>query len=130
MNTRQPAQSEILDVTQRLLDAIAAQDWITYEQLCDASLTCFEPEARGHLVEGLPFHSFYFEHKTDPKRTQTTICSPHVRIVGDVAVVCYNRLTQSVDPAGAAVTSCTQETRVWQRSGGSWRLVHFHRSTI
>ena len=26
-----------------------------------ATLTAFEPEALGHLVEGLAFHRFYFE---------------------------------------------------------------------
>ena len=29
---------------------------ITPQAFCDESLTCFEPEAEGHLVQGLPFH--------------------------------------------------------------------------
>ena len=128
MKTQQSAQAEILEVTQRLLDAIAAQDWTTYEQLCDPSITCFEPEANGHLVEGLPFHRFYFELKSPAKPPRTTICSPHVRVVGDIAVASYNRLTQSIDAGGTPVTSAIQETRVWQRADGRWRLVHFHRS--
>lgn len=128
MNAHPSTQAEILDVTQRLLDAIAAQDWTTYEQLCDPSLTCFEPEARGHCVQGLGFHRFYFERKSDVQAPRTTICSPHVRIIGDVAVASYNRLTQSINQAGDSVTSATQETRVWQRTGHGWRLVHFHRS--
>jgi hypothetical protein len=44
---------EVLALTERLLGAIAAGDWATYEELCAADMTCFEPEARGHLVEGL-----------------------------------------------------------------------------
>ena len=28
----------------------------------DASLTCFEPEARGNLIEGMDFHKFYFDN--------------------------------------------------------------------
>jgi calcium/calmodulin-dependent protein kinase (CaM kinase) II len=123
-------QSEILHMTQRLLHAIATQDWATYEQLCDPTLTCFEPEARGHLVEGLEFHRFYFERKGEGKAARTTISSPHVRVAGDMAIVSYNRLTQSEDAAGQPVTSATQETRVWQRYGVAWRLVHFHRSGV
>ena len=42
---------EILQLNQRLLDAIATGDWATYEELCDPALTAFEPEARGHRVE-------------------------------------------------------------------------------
>ncbi len=56
-----PATSELLDLNQSLLDSIAAADWQTYARLCHPSLSCFEPEARGHLVEGLDFHRFYFE---------------------------------------------------------------------
>ena len=51
---------ELLDLNQRLLDSIARGDWATYEELCDPTLTAFEPEARGQCVEGLAFHRFYF----------------------------------------------------------------------
>jgi calcium/calmodulin-dependent protein kinase (CaM kinase) II len=129
MKSLQATESELLDATRRLLDAIAAQDWATYESLCDPSLTCFEPEARGQLVEGLPFHRFYFHRPGDGAPRHTTICSPHVRVIGDSAVVCYSRLTQTTDAAGQSVTYATQETRIWQRQAGGWRLVHFHRSS-
>jgi hypothetical protein len=46
-------EQEVLALTERLLRAIAEGDWPTYEELCAANMTCFEPEARGHLVEGL-----------------------------------------------------------------------------
>ena len=57
-----PKQNEeILQLNQRLLDAIATADWTTYEALCDPQLTAFEPEARGQRVQGLGFHRFYFD---------------------------------------------------------------------
>eukprot|EP01046_Picozoa_sp_COSAG06_P017642 COSAG06_NODE_1206_length_10270_cov_8.055255_5_plen_42_part_00 len=34
--------AELVAMTQRLLEAIAAKDWDTYEAMCDPSLTCFE----------------------------------------------------------------------------------------
>ena len=40
----------------QLLDAIDNGDLETYRELCDPSLTAFEPEALGNLVEGLNFH--------------------------------------------------------------------------
>src|SRR5436305_762479 len=85
---------ELLALTQRLLDAIAAGDWATYEELCDPTLTAFEPEACGQLVEGLAFHRFYFEPGERRDRRQTTLASPRVRVMGDVAVVTYGRLNQ------------------------------------
>lgn len=128
---------ELLQLTQRLLEAIAAGDWATYEALCDPTLTCFEPEAQGQIVEGLPFHRFYFDlaaadagssGKAPPRNT--TLARPHVRVMVDAAIVCYVRLNQRVDAAGQPTVAAVEETRVWQRRDGRWRHVHFHRSPI
>jgi calcium/calmodulin-dependent protein kinase (CaM kinase) II len=119
---------ELLALNQRLLDSIAAADWETYAELCHPSLTCFEPEARGHLVEGMPFHRFYFELGGARKPHRTTMSQPHVRIMGDAAVVSYVRLNQRVDAEGRCTTTAVEETRVWQKIDGRWRHVHFHRS--
>ena len=120
-------EGELISLTQRLLDSIARADWSTYTQLCDPSLSCFEPEARGHLVEGLDFHRYYFD--LGPiSSVQNTISSPHVRVLGDVAIVSYVRLVQRLDEAGHPLTTTCDETRVWQRLADGWRHVHFHRS--
>jgi ketosteroid isomerase-like protein len=119
--------AELLDLNQRLLDAIAGADWKAYAELCDPSLTCFEPEAAGHLVQGLAFHEHYFKLGPVQGEHGTTMASPHVRIIGDAAVVSYVRLNQRVVD-GAPVTRAVEETRVWQKIQGRWRHVHFHRS--
>ena len=46
-------RAELLELNQRLLESIAAGDWKTYQELCHPELTCFEPEARGQLIEGM-----------------------------------------------------------------------------
>ena len=125
-------RAELLSLNQKLLNAIVGGDWNTYAALCDVTLTCFEPEARGHLVEGMPFHKFYFDLPAGPTpavATNVTMASPHVRLLGpDAAVLCYLRLNQKLDAAGAPVTVAVEETRVWQKVGGAWKHVHFHRS--
>ena len=123
-----PAIEELLELNQRLLESIAQADWSAYQELCDPSLTAFEPEAMGQLVEGMSFHRFYFELGGVKGRHRTTMCAPRVRVMGDVAVVTYARLVQCVGTDGAPVTIASQETRVWQRQGGRWKHVHFHRS--
>jgi ketosteroid isomerase-like protein len=123
-----PAIEELLELNQRLLESIAQADWSAYQELCDPSLTAFEPEAMGQLVEGMSFHRFYFDLGGVKGRHRTTMCAPRVRLMGDVAVVTYTRLVQCVGTDGAPVTIASQETRVWQRQGGRWKHVHFHRS--
>jgi hypothetical protein len=127
-----PAATErdvLLGLTTQLLDSIGNKDWNAYTKLCDPSLTCFEPEALGQLVEGLEFHKYYFDLEGKPAKRNTTLASPHVRMMGnDAAVVSYIRLIQRLDGGGNPVTVAIEETRVWQRIGGSWKHVHFHRS--
>jgi dihydrofolate reductase/ketosteroid isomerase-like protein len=122
---------QLLDLNQQLLVAIVNGDWKTYVALCDESITCFEPEARGQLVAGMPFHKYYFDLPAAPQKPskQVTMSQPHVRLMGDqAAVVSYVRLTQSLDGGGAPQTGRMEETRVWQKIGGQWKHVHFHRS--
>ena len=122
--------TELLELNQRLLDCITQGDWATYQALCDPSLTSLEPESLGHLVEGMAFHRYYFDLGGIRGRHQTTMCSPHVRVLGDVAVISYTRLVQRIGTEGAPVTVAHAETRVWQRREGRWRHVHFHRSPL
>ena len=121
----------LLNLTECLLKSIVVGDWAAYSELCDPSLTCFEPEALGQLVEGMDFHRFYFELEKSPNRkVQTTLASPQVRIMGDAAIVCYVRLTQATDAGGAPSTRAVEETRVWHKQNGKWKHVHFHRSPV
>ena len=123
---------EIIALNQKLLDSIVSADWKTYESLCDASITCFEAEARGQLVAGMAFHKYYFDLPAGDRpaaKKLVTMAAPHVRMLGsDAAVVSYVRLTQSLDASGAPQTSKFEETRVWQKISGAWKHVHFHRS--
>jgi ketosteroid isomerase-like protein len=121
-------QRELLTLNQKLLDSIARADWATYDSLCDPTLTCFEPEAMGQLVEGMAFHQFYFQLPSAKTPVNTTMASPHVRVMGDVAVISYVRLNQRVSGDGTPTTKAVEETRVWQKQNGAWKHVHFHRS--
>lgn len=128
-----PNSLDLLDLNQKLLTSIAHGDWATYETLCDPTITCFEPEARGQLVTGMPFHKYYFDlskSEEAPKSPRlVTMCGANVRMLGpDAAVISYVRLTQTVDCQGHPQTSKMEETRVWQKIAGHWKHVHFHRS--
>jgi calcium/calmodulin-dependent protein kinase (CaM kinase) II len=120
----------LLALNQRLLDTIAQADWLAYASLCDPSLTCFEPECCGQLVEGLKFHEYYFNLGKPAALTNNTMAAPHVRIMGDAAVISYTRLTQRLNADGKPETKAVNETRVWHKQGEHWIHVHFHRSAV
>ena len=128
LSDEQTTIKQVLDLNERLLLSITEGDWETYSELCDPTITAFEPEARGQLVEGMEFHGFYFDRGGISGPHNTTICNPHVRLLDSVAVVCYVRLVQRLDEAGKSITVRSEETRIWHREEGVWRHVHFHRS--
>ncbi|CCA65585.1 Calcium/calmodulin-dependent protein kinase II association-domain domain-containing protein [Caenorhabditis elegans] len=122
-------KQDIVRVTQTLLDAISCKDFETYTRLCDTSMTCFEPEALGNLIEGIEFHRFYFDGNRK-NQVHTTMLNPNVHIIGeDAACVAYVKLTQFLDRNGEAHTRQSQESRVWSKKQGRWVCVHVHRST-
>jgi calcium/calmodulin-dependent protein kinase (CaM kinase) II len=121
-------RQELLDLNQKLLDSITKADWKAYQSLCDASLTCFEPEAQGQLIQGLAFHEYYFKLGAVKGEHCTTMASPHVRILGVTAILSYVRVNQRLQADGTPVTRLVEETRIWQRISGKWKHVHFHRS--
>jgi calcium/calmodulin-dependent protein kinase (CaM kinase) II len=122
---------EILHLNQQLLDSVVRGDWATYTQHCSDDLTCFEAETNGILVEGLPFHRYYFElpaSEGSPSPVTVTMARPHLRWLGDDAVVIsYTRLSQRLQNSEPITASCC-ETRVWQRLNERWQQVHVHRS--
>ena len=123
------SDSQLLrDLSEQLLAAIDQGDWDTYQLLCDPTLSAFEPEALGNLVEGIEFHHTYLAHPSNSISRKSIIRSPHLRLLGDTAVVSYVRVVQSVSSDGQHSTSSFEETRVWQQIEGVWKHVHFHRS--
>lgn len=123
----------ILELNQALLESVVRGDWNTYADVCSDDLSCFEAETNGVLAEGLPFHRYYFElgsgtASETPSPVQVSMARPHLRWLGDDAVVLsYTRLTQRLQNGEPITASCC-ETRIWQRRDGRWQQVHVHRS--
>ena len=122
---------EILSVNQAMLESVVSGDWAAYAKHCSKDVSCFEGETNGHLVEGLPFHRYYFELPAgDAPATPVTVtmARPLLRWLGDDAVVLsYTRLTQRL-VNGEPITASCCETRIWQRLSGQWQQIHVHRS--
>uniref|UniRef100_A0A8C6WJG2 calcium/calmodulin-dependent protein kinase n=1 Tax=Neogobius melanostomus TaxID=47308 RepID=A0A8C6WJG2_9GOBI len=124
-------KQEIIKVTEQLIEAINNGDFEAYTKICDPSLTSFEPEALGNLVEGTDFHRFYFENALSKGRQpiHTILLNPHVHLIGeDAACIAYIRLTQYMDASGLPRTMQSEETRIWHRRDSKWQNIHFHRS--
>lgn len=123
---------EILSLNQTMLESVLHGDWDTYADLCSEELSCFEAETNGVLAQGLPFHRYYFGLASlqdgEPSPAQVSMARPHLRWLGDDAVILsYTRLTQRLQNGEPVTHSCC-ETRIWQYLSGAWKQVHVHRS--
>jgi calcium/calmodulin-dependent protein kinase (CaM kinase) II len=122
---------EILAINQAMLESVVNGDWSRYAGFCAADLSCFEAETNGHLVEGLPFHEYYFNlpaGDTPATAVTVTMARPHLRwLCDDAVVISYTRLTQRLS-GGEPITASCCETRIWQRRDHHWLQVHVHRS--
>ena len=130
---------DILAINQAMLNSVLNGDWQAYADNCSDDISCFEAETNGVLVEGLPFHRFYFKEGATTNDTldaaavetaaaQVTMVRPHLRwLTDDVVVLSYTRLVQRQANGSFSTSSCC-ETRIWQRHHGHWHQVHVHRS--
>ncbi|CAH1795523.1 unnamed protein product [Owenia fusiformis] len=108
-------KQEIVKITEQLIASITGGDYDAYTKLVDPTLTCFEPEAFGNMIEGMEFHKFYFDNvmSKNNKAINTSILHPHVHLLGDdSACIAYVRLTQYLDRNGMPHTMQSEETRV------------------
>ena len=144
------SDKDVIDVNQRLLDAISAGDYETYANLTATDITAIEPESLGHPIHGQAFHKYYFDLYSHPKMKDKqkepiipnviTMSNPHVRWLGGgccsdgcgegtAAVITYVRLDQTIDDVEKGpITKTTSETRVWENRDGKLVNVHFHKS--
>jgi hypothetical protein len=146
--TSQPPLAEVLlNLNQKLLNAIVQCDYETYDHLCADDISCMEPESNQHVVIGKAFHKYYFDvlgsgdnTKKDTKSitANVTMSQPHVQLLGGsnlrqptVAVISYIKLTQTVDrDTNIPFTLQQTETRVWELREDQWKNVHFHKSPL
>lgn len=121
----------LLDLTRRLLESIHAGDVETYQNLCTEDLTCFETDVAPYRIDGVQFHVDLMNamkaQGTYANLTRFDMLSPSVQVYGDCAIVTYTRL---MTYAGSTppVFRAFNESRIFVRQGGQWKMAHFHRS--
>lgn len=121
--------NSILDLTQKLLDSIAKKDWESYINLIDEKVTSIEPDSSNNFIEGMDYHKFYFDLPNGRINIiKENIIQPNLRIYGEMAIICYKRLTQIFTDDKRCESKCCSETRIWRKTGNNWKLVHTHRS--
>ena len=127
--TEEAVKGRLLEITRQMLDAINYGDADTYARLCAPELTCFE-ELAPYRIDGIDFHRAVIQGMAANPELAPARCdmlTPHVQLYGDAAVVTYTRMMSYFDDGYPRMTTAN-ESRVYIRQAGEWRMVHFHRS--
>lgn len=116
-------------MARRLIASIHEGDDATYAALTTEDVSCYE-DVCSHRIDGLEFHRSLIREMAraaDLKPVRFDLLEPRVQIYGDTGIVTFTRLT-TYGQDGHPRWTAFNETRVFIREGGAWKMAHFHRS--
>ena len=122
-------QRDLLEITWNMLDAIHTGDALTYAELSLPDLSCYE-DVCPYRIDGLEFHlSLIRQMSAGPASgpVRFDMLDPRAQVYGDTGIVTYTRL-MTLDEGGKPAWRTSNETRVFVRQHGAWKMAHFHRS--
>ncbi len=123
-------QRELLDITWQMLNAIHTGDAATYAAFSTPELSCFE-DVCAYRIDGLEFHLTLIRQMAqnpDMRPARFDMLTPRVQVYGDhTGIVTYTRL-MTYDENGQPKWRTFNESRVFVKTEGSWKMAHFHRS--
>jgi ketosteroid isomerase-like protein len=121
-------EQEILAVTRRMLDAMHERNVEAYRECCAPDVSAFEWYITPYRVDGIDFHLTLIEAGGNGTPTRLDLLTPRVQVYGDTAVMTYTLLKTYAASGQPATFASTNETRVFARIDGSWKMVHLHKS--
>ena len=123
---------DIREIDEKLMElhhAIQQADIETYTSLISEDVTCFEPETKGQLLRGRGLHLFFVEQSQPVKRYHIELIDPVLQVKDSMAFAAYSLHLTEVE--GDRETIKTENvTRIFQKEGDKWVLIHFHRSVL
>ena len=121
-----PEEQEIYDITIELLHTIRKGDVEKYKLLSSDTLTAIEPESNGNIIKGLDFHLFFLKN-TSPIEYHLELVNPIIKVNGDSAYIAYTLINSGLVGDEFELQSFN-ETRIYFKEEGNWKMTHFHRS--
>lgn len=120
-------EEELLELTRRMLDAMYTSDPEVHRRHCTEDMSSVEWYIAPYRIDGREFHLDLIKAGGNGTPTRLDLLEPRVQVYGDAAIVNYTLLKTTVDAAGAQFARMN-ETRVFVRQEGVWKMAHLHKS--
>jgi len=122
-------ENEILALTRRMLDAMYTADPDVHRTHCTEDMSSFEWYIAPYRIDGVEFHLRLIEDGGNGTPSRLEMLTPRVQVYGDTAIICYTLLKTTVASDGQpAQFSTINETRVFVKQDGIWKMAHLHKS--
>ncbi len=121
-------ETEVLEITGRMLQAMYTADPEVHRRHCAEDMSSFEWYIAPYRIDGPDFHLRLIERGGNGESSQLDMLTPRVQVYGETAIVNYTLLKTVFAEAGPARFSTMNETRVFVRIEGIWKMVHLHKS--
>ncbi len=125
------AEEEVLAITRQMLDAMYTADPEVHRRHCAEDMSSYEWYIAPNRIDGLEFHLKLIEGGGNGAPSRLDLLTPRVQVYGDTAIVNYTLLKTDFAAPGALTPpkfSTINETRVFVRLEGVWKMVHLHKS--
>lgn len=122
------AEAEILAITEQMLQAMYTADPDVHRKHCAEDMTSFEWYIAPYRIDGVDFHLRLIEGGGNGTSARLDLLTPRVQVYGDTAVICYTLLKTALAEGEAPEFSTINETRVFVKMEGTWKMVHLHKS--
>ena len=127
-SAKQQAEKEVLEITRQMLDAMYTANSDVHQKHSAEDMSSYEWYIAPQRIDGLEFHLRLIEGGGNGGASRLDMLTPRVQVYGDTAIVNYTLLKTTLAKNAPPQFSSMNETRVFVKLEGIWKMVHLHKS--
>ena len=127
-SVEEEAAEEVLDITRQMLDAMYSADPEIHRRHSAEDMSSYEWYIAPQRIDGLEFHLALIAGGGNGTSSRLDMLTPRVQVYSDTAIVNYTLLKTTLSAETPPQFSTMNETRVFVKLDGVWKMVHLHKS--
>ena len=127
-SAEETSAEEVLAITRQMLDAMYTSNPEVHRRHSAEDMSSYEWYIAPQRIDGLEFHLRLIESGGNGGASSLDMLTPRVQVYGDTAIVNYTLLKTTLPEAAPPQFSTMNETRVFVKLEGIWKMVHLHKS--
>ena len=139
-SAEETSAGEVLEITRQMLDAMYTANPEVHRRHSAEDMSSYEWYIAPQRIDGLEFHLRLIQSGGNGRASSLEMLTPRVQVYGDTAIVNYTLLKTTLSDVNYTLLKTTlseaappqfstmNETRVFVKLEGIWKMVHLHKS--